>query len=356
MGGQISVVDQKAAKARSDEIDEQIKEDRKRFNRECNVLLMGTDRSGMSTLVKHMAINHQGEDSLSEADLTAFRPVVYKNVIESAQEVLTYMVKARLNWVNGSNWALTHKVLESHLTMRRSDAQPYLPLEIAEAIDQLWQDPIMPRIMDELYDHFDMMDDNVGYFLSQVRRISQPDYLPNEMDVSRARQMLVGISEKRFTMDQWSIRLIDVSRQRNERKKWIHCFESVTSVLFCTALSGYEQTTRTNNHELQNRMTESLLLFESMVNSRWFLRSSIILFLTKIDVFKKKLQEVPLEYHFPKYTSGTDVNKATKFILSKFMQANRARLFVYPQYVFSFLPTAPVTLGTTNLCGTIRGR
>jgi cytoskeletal protein RodZ len=42
MGGCISTVDQKADKARSDEIDKQIEEDNKRFKRECKILLLGT--------------------------------------------------------------------------------------------------------------------------------------------------------------------------------------------------------------------------------------------------------------------------------------------------------------------------
>jgi len=99
-------------------------------------------------------------------------------------------------------------------------------------------------------------------------------------------------------------------------------------------------------------MLESLVLFESVVNSRWFLRTSIILLLTKIDLFQDKLlkvfypllyggfqahqyylEQVPLERCFPEYTGGPDINKATRYILWKFMQANKARLSVYPQYV-----------------------
>ena len=57
-------------------------------------------------------------------------------------------------------------------------------------------------------------------------------------------------------------------------------------------------------------MQESLILFESVINSRWFLRTSIILFLNKIDVFKSKLPKVPLERYFPEYTGGPDINKA----------------------------------------------
>jgi hypothetical protein len=35
--------------------------------------------------------------------------------------------------------------------------------------------------------------------------------------------------------------MFDVGGQRSERKKWIHCFENVTSIIFCVALSEYDQ-------------------------------------------------------------------------------------------------------------------
>jgi guanine nucleotide-binding protein subunit alpha len=59
-------------------------------------------------------------------------------------------------------------------------------------------------------------------------------------------------------------------------------------------------------------------------------RTSIILFLNKIDLFKAKLPKVPLERYFPEYTGGSDVNKGAKFILWRFTQLNRARLSIYP--------------------------
>lgn len=36
--------------------------------------------------------------------------------------------------------------------------------------------------------------------------------------------------------------MFDVGGQRSERKKWIHCFEGVTAIIFCVALSGYYNT------------------------------------------------------------------------------------------------------------------
>lgn len=74
--------------------------------------------------------------------------------------------------------------------------------------------------------------------------------------------------------------MFDVGGQRSERKKWIHCFENVTSIIFCVAISEYDQVLL--EETTQNRMDESLILFESVVNSRWFVRTSIILFLNKV--------------------------------------------------------------------------
>lgn len=35
--------------------------------------------------------------------------------------------------------------------------------------------------------------------------------------------------------------MVDVGGQRSERRKWIHCFEKVTSIMFLVALSEYDQ-------------------------------------------------------------------------------------------------------------------
>ncbi|RUP22124.1 G-protein alpha subunit-domain-containing protein [Jimgerdemannia flammicorona] len=77
-------------------------------------------------------------------------------------------------------------------------------------------------------------------------------------------------------------------------------------------------------------MLESLILFESVINSRWFVRTSIILFLNKVDLFRMKLPKIPLDRYFPDYGGGPDVNKAAKYILWRFNQTNRAKLNVYP--------------------------
>ncbi|KZS94899.1 guanine nucleotide binding protein, alpha subunit [Sistotremastrum niveocremeum HHB9708] len=320
--GNCSSVQDKAEKDRSDEIDRQIEEDSKKFKKECKILLLGSGEGGKSTIVKQMKIIHQ--NGYTRQELEPFKQIVYRNLVDSAQDIVRAMEKLKLSPVEPSNRIHAQRIAAYELV--KSDDKFILPEEITNAIHHLWADPIIQELMDHSSEFYLM--DSASYFFSEVNRIGSPSYHPSESDVLRSRQKSTGITETRFNMGQLSIHMFDVGGQRSERKKWIHCFESVTSIIFCTALSEYDQVLLEESS--QNRMAESLVLFESVINSRWFMRTSIILFLNKIDVFKQKLPKVPLERYFPEYTGGPDISKAAKYILWKFVQANRAQLTIYP--------------------------
>ena len=51
----------------------------------------------------------------------------------------------------------------------------------------------------------------------------------------------------------------------------------------------------------QNRMQESLKLFDSICNNKWFGDTSIILFLNKKDLFEEKILRSPLTICFTEY-------------------------------------------------------
>jgi hypothetical protein len=48
------------------------------------------------------------------------------------------------------------------------------------------------------------------------------------------------------------IRVVDVGGQRNERRKWLHCFQDVKAIIFCVALSEYDLVLEEDNNV--NRM------------------------------------------------------------------------------------------------------
>ncbi|KAL0574068.1 Guanine nucleotide-binding protein alpha-2 subunit [Marasmius crinis-equi] len=312
----------KEERVRSVQIDKEIEDESRRLKKECKILLLGSGESGKSTVVKQMRIIHN--NGFTDKERKAFRPIVCRNALESAHAIILAMRKLNIHCSTSRNRLLADWIMDYHLDEKNGFA---LNSEIADAIHQFWQDPVIPKILDEHGSTFYLMD-SASYFFQEVLRIGSPDYLPSDEDVLRARQKSTGIVETKFISGSMTIHMFDVGGQRSERRKWIHCFENVTSIIFCTALSEYDQVLL--EEKSQNRMKESLTLFESIINSRWFMRTSIILFLNKTDVFKKKLPKVPLKTYFSEYTGGNDINKAAKFILWKFVNLNRARLSVYP--------------------------
>lgn len=183
-------------------------------------------------------------------------------------------------------------------------------------------------------------------YFDSISRIAQPDYIPNDQDILRSRVKTTGITETSFHIGELTYRMYDVGGQRSERKKWIHCFENVTTILFLVAISEYDQLLFED--ESVNRMQEALTLFDSICNSRWFTKTSIILFLNKIDRFKEKLPVSPMKNYFPDYegthawfagrpfvpdppkncpsdweTGGPDYAAACDYILNRFVSLNQ---------------------------------
>lgn len=60
--------------------------------------------------------------------------------------------------------------------------------------------------------------------------------------------------------------MFDVGGQRDERRKWIQCFNDVTAIIFVVASSSYNMVIREDNQT--NRLQEALNLFKSIWNNR----------------------------------------------------------------------------------------
>jgi len=156
-------------------------------------------------------------------------------------------------------------------------------------------------------------------FFNDVDRIGDPEYVPTVQDLLLCRITTTGISDMLVPMpnSDRTIQFVDVGGQRSERRKWIHCFEDVTCILFFASLSEYDQKLLEENSV--PRILESLKLFKDIANSKYLRNTPVILFLNKVDLFEKKIQRVPLNVMFPTYNGKllewSGVGSGIKFIL-----------------------------------------
>ena len=141
---------------------------------------------------------------------------------------------------------------------------------------------------------------------------------------------ILGIVETCFQRGDIFLSLIDVGGQRSERKKWLHCFESVNTILFIVSMSEYDQTLEEDGQV--NRMKESLRLFTSVCNVKWFSKASMILFLNKKDVFDEKIVYSPITTCFETYYGPQQKEEASAYISQQFLSQNHSKREVYRHF------------------------
>uniref|UniRef100_A0A915NMR4 Uncharacterized protein n=1 Tax=Meloidogyne floridensis TaxID=298350 RepID=A0A915NMR4_9BILA len=71
-----------------------------------------------------------------------------------------------------------------------------------------------------------------------------------------------------------------------------------------------------------NRMIESLRLFRSVCNSRWFYNTAMILFLNKKDIFEEKIKTTSIQCLFKNYMGSSTYEDQVKYIEEKFVSLN----------------------------------
>ena len=312
MGCGASYLDKKAGII-SASIDEQLEKDRTKKLKEFKILLLGAGESGKSTIVKQMRIIHG--NGYSPEECMTYRPVIYSNTVESLFAIFHAMKKLGIAFSNPSRLDDVAYLCDM---AKKSTTRCEINERMGEIMDRLWKDDGLQRCFLRSREY--QLNDSAGYYLQDIRRISEPQYIPTVQDVLKTRVRTVGIMETQFTYKHMIFRMVDVGGQRSERKKWLHCFEDVHAIIFCTALTGYDLALEED--ESVNRMSESMKLFASICNNKWFVEIPIIIFLNKMDLFEEKIKVSPLKLGFPEYDGENTFEDAVKYIQDQFEKLN----------------------------------
>uniref|UniRef100_A0A8C4X2L8 Guanine nucleotide binding protein (G protein), alpha transducing activity polypeptide 2 n=1 Tax=Erpetoichthys calabaricus TaxID=27687 RepID=A0A8C4X2L8_ERPCA len=231
MGSGASAEDKELAK-RSKELEKKLQEDADKEAKTVKLLLLGAGESGKSTIVKQMKIIHQ--DGYSEEECLAFKAIIYGNILQSILAIVRAMQTLGIDYGNSSR-ADDGRTLNN---LADSIEEGTMPPELVAVIKRLWVDTGVQACFERAAEY--QLNDSASYYLNQLDRITAENYLPNEQDVLRSRVKTTGIIEEQFCFKDLQFRMFDVGGQRSERKKWIHCFEGVTCIIFCAALSAYD--------------------------------------------------------------------------------------------------------------------
>ncbi|CAF1286368.1 unnamed protein product [Rotaria magnacalcarata] len=324
--------EEKKRKLINKQISTKLKQDGKIYKATYRLLLLGAGESGKSTVVKQMKILHNPFTTQEKLDKI---PDIKRNIRDSLTSILRAldMINPPVSLERPENQTYATYILT---TAHQLDFD--YPPEFFDHAEKLWRDAGVQNCFHRSNEY--QLIDSAKYFLDRVNDIKRPNYMPNDQDILRCRVLTSGIYETIFSVERVRFHMFDVGGQREERRKWIQCFNDVTAIIFVTACSGFNLVLIED--EKQNRLKESLDLFKNIWNNRWLKTISVILFLNKQDLLAEKIKAgYRLDENFPEFAHYVISNVELDGSFSKYKkvepnedpEVTRAKYFIRDEFL-----------------------
>lgn len=283
------------------------------------LLLLGSGESGKSTIFKQMKIMYG--KGFSESERRSYLPKIGFNLIEGMLALCEAVIDLKLTDLMAPE---SKETFDSFLALNRDYIEFKAPTpEMASMLDVLWKDPSIQKAWERRSEI--QVNESLAHFMARAHESASPDYVPTVEDVLLCRTRTTGITSEEYLIDDVTFCMYDVGGQRNERKKWIHCFDNVNAIIFVTALSDYDQALWED--ESQNRMVESITLFSSICNLDTFRETAMMLFLNKRDMFEDKIKKSAINGQppFQDYKGKpNDYEDGVTYFREKFLGQNKS--------------------------------
>ncbi|KAH9926690.1 guanine nucleotide binding protein, alpha subunit [Fomitopsis serialis] len=183
------------------------------------------------------------------------------------------------------------------------------------------------------------LEDQPGFFLDSLERVTSPRYVPTDEDILRARLKTLGVTEYRFAIKEGTIggitrdwRVFDVGGHRSlvsvalpSLTAWAPYFDDMNAILFLAPISCFDQMLEEDS--TVNRLEDSVLLWKTIVSNPLLAKTSIVLFLNKVDIFKAKLEAgIKLSKFILSYGDrSNDYESTSTYLKRKFAQIHKDR-------------------------------
>ncbi|KAN0127181.1 G-alpha domain containing protein [Lactarius tabidus] len=162
-----------------------------------------------------------------------------------------------------------------------------------------------------------------GFFLNDLDRVTGYNYVPTDDDVLRARLKTIGVSEYKFEMEagdqgtQW--RIVDVGGSPT----WVPFFDNVEAIIFLAPISAFDQVLAEDPKV--NRLEDSVLLWKGICQNKLLAKVDLVLFLNKCDILHRKLESgIRLARYVKSYDDRpNDMETASKYFRGKFSAIQR---------------------------------
>ncbi|KAJ7229567.1 guanine nucleotide binding protein, alpha subunit [Mycena haematopus] len=379
------------AEKTSRQIDEVLLQSKKLLDKkkaDVKILLLGQSESGKSTVLKNFRLRFTPQ--YFDGERAAWRMVVLLNLIGSLR-VICETIESELEAPEFSLVSDIHRqrcadlapvlreedIINKLISPAKIQGEVYVRpggewksilatseiaqnaasvvLSMRDEIETLWADTAVRELLEKK----DIsLRDGGGYFMDDVSRVTEPDYLPTDSDILRARIKTIGVEEHFFEKEAQSgtrgvkdFWIYDVPGSRGSRAAWIPFFDMIQAIVFLTPLSFYEVLEEDSR---VNRLEDSVVLWKEICANVHLQNCQLILFFNKMDILKAKLRAgLIIKEYVPSFADRPNTYAgATSYFKEKF-RAYHKRTSPKPRNFFYYETTAVDTRSTAKIIGAV---
>ncbi|KAI8972175.1 G-protein alpha subunit [Trametes punicea] len=232
------------------------------------------------------------------------------------------LITGKGSWPLSDNYRTT-------MTPRQSAVTNIVAKTLAASQDEielLWWHPGVQSL---LKGHKLRLEEYAAFFLANIRRISQPDYLPTNEDILHVRVQTIGVTEHAFDINlggtHYHWLLYDVGGARGQRHAWVPFFDDATAIIFLAPISAFDQYLEEDPRT--NRIDDSLQLFTAICSNKLLANAALVLMLNKTDLLREKLEAgIKVRKYISSYGDRpNEYEEVAEYFRAHFIQVHRRK-------------------------------
>jgi hypothetical protein len=182
--------------------------------------------------------------------------------------------------------------------------------EMYNIVVELWKEPSMMKQLNERLEEFV----NLQYYLERLEKMKPPHYVPSVDDILHCK--CISLRKSQFMFNNQKFNIFNHVNVPNSRNQTLLSGElsKMNRIIYVASLIEYD----TLDYKNENSMLSNLKLFGELIN--YYNCDFVVLFLNKVDLFKKKILKKDLTCTFPEYKGGNDVEAGIEFIKKKYRE------------------------------------